>query len=141
MHPSWLQVQSSCWTKTHPLNQPELPEVLDTASSSLGSQDWRGISFSEPVRTRFSPRQSVTLTGRVVATDPVDFNQILLVFRTVDDSEPVRFYGDVRRSGDFAVTLQFTDSQRGRYSMGVGLFWPNSGSQYPRSTLSTVVVE
>jgi hypothetical protein len=128
-------------TAIHPLNQPDLPEVLDAASNSLGSQDWRGISFSEPVRTRFSPSQSVTLTGRIVATDPVDFNQIVVVFRKVDDSEPVRFYGDVRRSGDFAVTLRFTDSQRGLYSMGVGLFWPNSGSQFPRSTLSTVVVQ
>jgi hypothetical protein len=128
-------------TAIHPLNEPELSEVLDTGGNSLGSQDWRGVSFSESVRTRFSPDQSVTLTGRVTATDPVDFNQVVVVFRRVDDSEPVRFAGEVRRSGDFAVTVRFTDSQRGQYSMGVVLFWPNSAAQFPRSTLSTVVVQ
>jgi hypothetical protein len=93
------------------------------------------------VRSRFVAGESVALTGRVTATDPVDFQQISVVFYKADVSELVRFSGEVRRSGDFTVNVQFTDAHRGQYSMGVYLFWPNSGPQYSRSTLSTVTVQ
>lgn len=128
-------------TAIRPLSQPELPEILDTAGGPLGTEDWRGVSFSAPVSTRVSAGQSTTLTGRVTATDAVDFTQIVITYYRADSSEPIRFSGEVRRSGDFAVTVRFTESQRGQYSMGVVLFWPNSGSQYPRSTLSTFLVQ
>jgi hypothetical protein len=128
-------------TAIHPLNQPALPEVLDTATNTFGALDWRDVSFSGPVRSRFVAGESVALTGRVTATDPVDFQQISVVFYKADVSESVRFSGEVRRSGDFTVNVQFTDAHRGQYSMGVYLFWPNSGPQYSRSTLSTVTVQ
>jgi hypothetical protein len=52
-----------------------------------------------------------------------------------------RFDGDVNRTRDFAVTLRFRDSDRGQYAMAAYLFWLNSGSQFPRATLSTFSVE
>jgi hypothetical protein len=71
----------------------------------------------------------------------VDFNQIGLIFYRASSPDPVKFYGTVSRSGDFSVDVSFTDAQSGRYSMGVYLFWPNSGAQYARTTLSTIVVQ
>jgi len=52
-----------------------------------------------------------------------------------------RFDGEVNRTRDFAVTLRFRDSDRGQYAMVAYLFWLNSGSQFPRATLSTFSVE
>jgi hypothetical protein len=57
------------------------------------------------------------------------------------DGNRLRFDGDVNRSRDFAVTLRFRDSDRGQYTMAAYLFWPNSGTQFPRTTLSTFTVE
>jgi hypothetical protein len=128
-------------TAIRPLNQPDLPEVLDTATHSLGALDWRGVSFSGPVRTRFSVGETVTLKGRVTATDAVDFQTVGVGFYQADTPGTVIFYGEVKRSGDFSVEVRFNDSQRGRYAMGVFLYWPNSGSQYPRSSMSTITVE
>jgi hypothetical protein len=47
----------------------------------------------------------------------------------------------VNRTRDFTVSIRFTDTQRGSYSLSNYLFWSGSGSQYPRSSLSTFVVE
>src|SRR5262249_5039122 len=66
--------------------QPELPEVLDTAAHAFGAQDWRGVAFSGPVRSRFSAGETVTLTGRVTVAGPVDFNAIGVSFYKVDRS-------------------------------------------------------
>ena len=85
--------------------------------------------------------ESVTVTGRVAATDPVDFNQSGVGFYKADNSPIVIFYGEVKRSGDFAVSVRFNDSQRGQYAMAVYLYWKDSGTQYPRSSASTITVE
>jgi hypothetical protein len=39
------------------------------------------------------------------------------------------------------VDINFSEAQRGVYSMEVFLFWPESGAQWPRSTLTPVLVE
>ena len=128
-------------TAIRPLTQPELPQQLDTVRNSFGAQDWRGVAFSGPLSSMFSIGDAVTLTGHITATDAVDFNQIGVLFYKADGSDPVKFYGEVRRSGDFSVTVRFSDAQRGQYAMGVYLFWPNSGPQYARSFMSTVSVQ
>jgi len=128
-------------TAIRPIGTSALPEELDVDTPVFGPTDWRGVTFSQPVPSRFSVDQVTTLSGRVTALDPVDFNSIGITFSKVDGSEPVRFYGDVRRSGDFTVSIRFAVSQRGQYAAGVALFWPGSGSQFSRTYLSTVTVE
>jgi hypothetical protein len=128
-------------TAIQPRNQTPLPELLDTANTALGALDWRDVSFAGPVRTRLSVGETVTLTGRVTATDAVDFNQIGVGFYKADGSPTAMFYGEVKRSRDFSVDVRFNDSQRGQYGMAVYLFWQGSGTQYPRSSVSTITVE
>jgi hypothetical protein len=36
---------------------------------------------------------------------------------------------------------RFNESQRGVYLMEVFLFWPGSGSQYSRASLSPIIIE
>jgi hypothetical protein len=128
-------------TAIQPLDQDPLPEDLNIDAPTFGRTDWRGVEFSSVVPTKFQVGQPVTLTGRIRATDPVDFNQILIGFYRLGVTDPLRFSGTISRSGDFSVTVRFGDDQRGQYSVGVFLFWPNSGPQYARTYLSSASVE
>lgn len=109
----------------------------------FGRRDWRGAEFNDSVPSRFVAGQRVTLAGRITATDRTDFNSILFRFWKYDGNSDnaVRFWGSVTRSGTFTVEGDFTQAQRGLYSMELFLFWPDSGSQYPRSMLTPILVE
>jgi hypothetical protein len=115
--------------------------VLDTDTPAFGSSDWRGVSFSSPVPARFEANRSVMLTGHVTATDAVDFDRIAVVFWNEGSPGPVTFSGDITRGGDFTVPVGFTQAQRGRYVMGVYLFWQESGPQHPRASVTSISVE
>ena len=124
-----------------PKAQPALDQQLDTDTPVFGRSDWRGVTFGGAFPSRFVTNQQVTVTGHVTASDRSDFSQIALSFFTVNSATSVDFRGTVSRSGDFTVPIRFTDAQRGAYMLAVYLFWPGSGSQYPRGTVSTISVE
>jgi hypothetical protein len=52
----------------------------------------------------------------------------------------IRESAEVSRSGEFRVDLEVRDGWEGPYSVQLFLFWPNSGSQYPRCNLSPLIV-
>jgi hypothetical protein len=118
-----------------------LPQVLDTDTPAFGASDWRGVSFAPQVPSRFDANSEVLLTGQVTATDGVDFDRISVIFWNDGTPEPVTFSGDIARNGDFTVPVRFTQAQRGRYIMGVYLFWRDSGPQLPRASLTSIAVE
>lgn len=128
-------------TAIEPLGRPSLPETLETDSPAFGSRDWRGVEFTQPIPSRVGPGDVLRLAGHVTATDRNDFSQVGLVFYRDDSPAPVQFFGPVSRSGDYTIDIRFTETQRGRYSAGIYLFWPNSPPQYARTTLSTFVVQ
>lgn len=128
-------------TTIAPLAQPALDQRLDTDTPVFGPSDFRGVRLTSALSSRFATNQSVSISGRVTASDRSDFEQISFNFWKVDAAAPVRFNGTVSRSGDFTVPVRFDDSQRGAYYAAVYLFWPGSGSQYPRSSVSTFTVE
>src|SRR5262249_36772983 len=118
-----------------------LAETLDIDTPAFGGADLRGVSFDSPVPTRIAVGQTVTLTGRVVATDRSDFSSLSLAFWLPNSKTPVNFGSAVSASGCFSISLRFTDAQKGAYSLADYLFWSGSGSQYPRTSSGTVVVE
>ena len=128
-------------TAVTPLNNPSLDEQLDTDTPMFGPSDWRGVTFATPIPSRLTINQTVLVSGHITAPDRADFSQIGLGFWLVNATTPVNFSSTISRSGDFSVPIRFTDSQRGAYQLSVYLFWPGSGSQYPRSSLSTITVE
>ena len=128
-------------TAVTPLNNPSLDEQLDTDTPMFGPSDWRGVTFATPIPSRLTINQTVLVSGHITAPDRADFSQIGLGFWLVNTTTPVNFSSTISRSGDFSVPIRFTDSQRGAYQLSVYLFWPGSGSQYPRSSLSTITVE
>ena len=128
-------------TAVRPISQAPVSQALEIDTPSFGGNDWRGVTFTSSMPGRFEVGASVTVTGRVTAPDPVDFDSVGLGFWTATATTPVTFYGAVNRTRDFSVTVRFTDAQRGTYYLSNYLYWPNSGSQYPRSSVSTIVVE
>ena len=128
-------------TVIEPAGRAALSQALETDAPTFGAADWRGVEFTQPVPSRLAPGAVLRLSGRVTATDQVDFNQVGIIFYRANSPDPVRFFGPVSRTGDFSVDVRFTEAQQGRYSAGVYLFWPNSGSQYPRAVRSTFVVQ
>lgn len=129
------------FTGVQPIGLPALPQSLDTDNPVFGGSNIRGVAFDSPIPTRFAVGDTATFTGHVAADDRTDFNQLALSFWQIDSTAPIAFWSTVSRSGDFSVTVRFADSNRGRYMLSAYLFWPNSGSQYPRGTLSTISVE
>jgi hypothetical protein len=121
--------------------RPGIAETLDTDAPMFGTGDWRGVAFTQPLPSRLAPGAVLRLAGHVTAIDHADFSQMGLIFYRADSADPVRFFGQVGRNGDFTVDVRFTDAQVGRYSVGAYLFWPNSGAQYARTSLSTFVVQ
>ena len=123
------------------IGRPALSQALDTDAPSFGAADWRGVEFTQPVPSRLAPGTVLRLAGHVTATDQADFDQVGVILYRANVADPVKFFGAVSRNGDFTVDMRFTDAQQGRYSMGVFLFWPNGGAQYPRTVRSTFVVQ
>jgi hypothetical protein len=127
-------------TSIRPRQGGPLAQHLDTDTPAFDRGDLRAVTFTSPVPTRFAAGQAVVLSGHVTATDQ-DFNQISLSFWTATATASIPFRGVVNRSGDFSVTVQFPESQRDVYGLGVYLFWAGSGNQFPRSFTSTIAVE
>jgi hypothetical protein len=134
------QNRVSLSTAIRPLKTETVPETLDTAAPVFGPADWRDLFFTTTVPTRFRVGETTVLRGSLTAQDAVDFTSIAVIMYRADGTE-LRFDGTVSRSRDFAVALRFRDTDRGQYAMSIHLFWPGSGSQYPRTTLSTFTVE
>jgi hypothetical protein len=127
-------------TTITPWRGPVLPQVLDTDAPVFGPSEFRDVEFSTPMPTRFQAGRDRTLSGRVIAPAGVDVTQIEMVFWK-EGGASVVFDGSVGKSGDFTIPVRFADAARGRYNVGVYLFWDGAGPQRPRTTLNAVTVE
>ena len=56
-------------------------------------------------------------------------------------SDAVLIWGDGTDGSRFRIQHQFTDAERGVYLMQIYLFWPASGAQYSRGSVSPILVE
>lgn len=134
--------QVALTTTVRPTNGSGLPETFEIDNPPFGPKDFRGVQLGGNLPTHYSVGQSVTVTGTVTAPDAVDWNQALIYFQKYGGSDDtVRFSGTISRSKDFSVTIKFTDAQKGRYIVGVALFWPDAGAQFGRTNLTPIVVE
>jgi hypothetical protein len=124
-------------TVVRPRTSERLPEVIDVAATPFGARDWRGVTFSAPVPRRYRVGTSITLSGRV-PRESIGVERVEIVLWR-DGVEPIAFAGVVTRSGDFDVTLRFSDDQRGPYTASLFLQSPDARSLI--GSLSTLTVE
>lgn len=117
--------------------------AVEVTTPRFGRRDWRGVEFSDTVPSRFTAGQRATLAGQITATDRSDFNNLLVRFWKYGGTAEtaVLAWATVTRSSTFTVDVTFTSAQRGLYAMEVFLFWPNSGTQFPRGIVTPILVE
>jgi len=131
----------------------KIEETPPGSFASLGTTDWRGVRFDSAVPGRITIAatstsglaalsKTVTLSGALTATDRTDFNALCLRPRRYAAADPNEMFKCFTVSGNrFTASLTFEEQQRGAYILDVFLFWPDSGSQYPRTALGVLYVD
>lgn len=129
-------------TDIRPRVHPRLGQPHDVDPAAFGATDCREFEFTQAPRARVRSGERFRVAGRVTARDRNDFNQILVRLwpSTDEDSRAVREFGEVGRSGAFAVDLEVREGREGQYAVQLFLFWPDAGSQSAHCNLSPLNV-
>ena len=129
-------------TSIRPLAAAPLESSLDVDYPELDGTSWRGVAFDAPVKTRYAVGETVRLSGRVTAVDRTDFHQLLLIFSPNDglSGETLQVRADISAAGTFILDFQFEAQHAGTHAMAMYLFWPDAPSQFPRSSVTPIVV-
>jgi hypothetical protein len=85
--------------------------------------------------------ERVTWSGAVNA-ERHDVDRVLLRFWRVggDSGDAIRISATTTDRGSFILQTDLEERHRGTYLMEVFLFWPDSGSQFSRGSLSPVTI-
>jgi hypothetical protein len=126
-----------------PLYDGPIDQRLATDFPELGRRDWRDVVFDAPVATRYAVGDRPRWTGVVSARDRSDISAISIRLwksgGTADDS--LRVQGSVSSRSSFDVQMpEFRPEHRGIFQMEVFLFWPGSGAQLSRVSISPITI-
>jgi hypothetical protein len=126
-----------------PLRAPPIVEPFAVDGRPFDRDDVRTIQFDQGLPSRFDVGRSIAFSGTVKAADRSDVSDILIRLWKYGGttSDAIRIDGRVTGSSTFRMERQFNASQRGVYLMQVYLFWPGSGPQYSRASLSPIIIE
>ena len=128
-----------------PLTGDPIVEPLAVDAPSLGRRDFRDVIFDAPPSTRYRAGERVTFSGVVdtVVAERTDFSSVTLRLfkRGGTSADAIRIDGNVSSAGTFSMSATFEPRQRGVYEMGVYLFWPGSGGQNSRVSISPITIE
>ena len=129
-------------TAIRPKAAAPLASALDVDYPALDGTSWRGVAFDTPVSTRYAVGEFVTLTGRVTAVDRTDFNAIVLVFSPAVGlpGTALQVQASVSQAGTFVAGFQFGTEHIGTHALSAYLFWPGAPNQFPRSSVTPIVV-
>jgi hypothetical protein len=127
-------------TDITPRSAAKLAQGADVSTPRFGTRDCRDVEFAIAPPSAYRIREEVRLEGRVTASDERFDNMLVRFWKYGGDSAAaLRFYDSVSASGSFSPRVMFREGEEGTYLMEVFLFWPDSGSQWPRCTLTPVV--
>jgi hypothetical protein len=126
-----------------PLRAPAIVEPFAVDGRVFDRDDVRTIQFDQSLPSRYEAGRSYVLSGTVKAADRSDVSSIsILLFKYGGTaSDTIRIDGVVMGNSTFRVERRFAPAQRGVYTMHVYLFWPGSGSQYSRASLSPILID
>ena len=140
----------------------KLKGKLKVSYPQFGTTDWKAVRFDKKIPTRIKTGKGIDLSGRVIATDRSDFDDVLVRFSKHDpvadagrvgvgvdrasavtrlEADVIRVFMDVAGNGNFDGKIKFGKEQKGRWWMEVFLFWPDSGSQFSRVARTPFHVE
>jgi hypothetical protein len=126
-----------------PLRSPQILEPIAVDGRPFDRDDVRTIQFEHDVPSRYQAGQTFSFSGKVKAADRSDISSILVRFWKYGGTaaNEILISGRVSGGSSFRMERRVDESMRGVYGMDVYLFWPGSGSQYSRASLSPIIVE
>jgi hypothetical protein len=126
-----------------PLRAPAIDGPLEVDSRPFSERDFRDIVFDGPVASRYRVGDRLRLSGRVNAPDRSDIDVIIIrLWKSGGTtSDAIRMQARVSSASTFIAETSLDSSHRGTFLMEVFLFWPGSGAQPSRTTLSPIVIE
>jgi hypothetical protein len=130
-------------TDIRPLRAPQILDPFVVDGRAFDRDDVRTIQFDHDLPSRYKVGETFTFAGKVKAADRSDISSITIRLRKYDGStaDAIRINGGVHGGSSFRMEHRFDGSQRGVYLMEIFLFWPGSGSQYSRASLSPIIIE
>ena len=126
-----------------PLRAPQIVEPFQVEGRAFDREDLRSIRFDQELPSRFEAGRTFTFSGAVKAPDRSDFSDIIIRLWKYggSTSDAIRIDGRVSSDSTFRMERRFDPSQRGVYLMQLYLFWPGSGTQFSRASLSPIIIE
>ncbi len=131
-------------TDIRPLRAPAIVEPRPVDGLPFDRGDVRGLTFDQPIPSRYQAGQRNVWSG-VINTLSQRGNVTAVTVRFVKfgggASNIIRMDATVNEAQTFRVEKTFGTSERGLYLMQVFIFYPESGSQFSRTSLSPILVE
>ena len=118
------------------------PRAVDGLEFHRG--DVRGVTFDQPIPSRYQTGRSNLWSGVInTLSQRPNVNEVLIRFWKYggNSGDAIRVSGRVDERASFRVEKTFGASERGLYQMDVFLFYPDSGSQFSRTSLSPILIE
>ena len=128
-------------TDVTPSTHAKIDADLEVSHLSIDPGEFRGVRLDASVPASIDPGDTVTLAGTVTATDRDDFTSACVRWSRYGVAAEDRIFECARISGDrFSVPYTFSDAEAGHYAVQMFLFFPDAGTQYPRSNVSGISV-
>jgi hypothetical protein len=130
-------------TAIRPLRAAPILETAAVDGLAFDMSDVRGVTFDQPIPSRFQTGRTNVWSGVVRTTDRSDIDSITLRFWKYGGTtgNAIRINGRVDARSSFRLEKSFDASEKGLYQMEVFLFWQDSGVQYSRGTLTPILIE
>ena len=128
-------------TDVTPSTHAKIDADLEVSHLSIDPGEFRGVRLDASVPASIEPGDTVTLAGTVTATDRDDFTSACVRWSRYGAAAEDRIFECARISGDrFSVPYTFSEADAGQYAVQMFLFFPDAGTQYPRSNVSGISV-
>ena len=128
-------------TDVTPVSHAKIAANFEVSYLSIDPREFRGVRLDEPVPAAIASGETVTIAGVVTATDRDNFHIACVKWtRYGASADDWIFECGTISGGWFSVPYTFSDVDVGNYALEVFLFFPDSGLQSPRSSVSGISV-
>ena len=126
-------------TDVTPLRTAKIAETFETGHMPIAPGEFRDVRLDAPVPARFTVGETVTVAGTVTTLERDDFHIACVDWTHAGAIPDLRACGAV--IGDrFSIGYRFTAGDAGHRALVLYLFYPGSGLQLPRASISGITV-
>ncbi len=126
-------------TDVTPLQTARIVESIEVGDMPIAAGEFRDVELDAPVPARIAVGESVTIAGTVTATERDDFNIACAEWNRYGAAAGIFECASI--AGDrFSIPYRFTAADAGRHMLRIFLFYPDSGPQLHRASVSGITV-